>query len=54
MGEDMRPRPPRRQGRRAEVRLGDDAGHIEQTLGGLIDLVIQLAVCGVNQLTLSK
>jgi hypothetical protein len=54
VGENMRPRPPRQQGRRAEVRLGDDAGHVEQALGGLIDLVKQLAVCGVHQPTLKK
>jgi hypothetical protein len=54
VGENMRPRPPRQQGRRPEIRLGDDAGHVKQALSGLIDPVIQLAVCGVHQLTLSK
>jgi hypothetical protein len=54
VGENVRPRPPRQQGRRAEVRLGDDAGDVEQALGGLIDLVKQLAVYGVHQLTLKK
>jgi hypothetical protein len=54
MGENMRPRPSGQQGRRAEVRLGDDAGYVEQALGGLIDLVIELAVRGVHQLTLGQ
>jgi hypothetical protein len=54
VGENMRPCPPRQQGRRPEVRLGDDAGHVKQALGGLIDLLVQLAVCGVHPLTLGQ
>jgi len=52
--EDMRPRPPWQQRRRLEVRFRDDACRVEQALRRLIDLVVQLTLCGVHQLTLSK
>jgi hypothetical protein len=41
--EDVSPGPARQQRRRSQVRLGDDASHVDQALRRLIDLVAQLA-----------
>jgi len=43
VGQDVRPGPSRQQRRAPQIRLGQDPGGVEQALGGLIELVVQLA-----------
>ena len=48
VAQNVRAGPVRQQRRLPQVGLGDDAGRVEQALGRVIDLVVELALRGVH------
>jgi hypothetical protein len=52
--QDVGSAPPGQQRGRAQIRLGQDPGGIEQALRGLIELVVQLAKRGIHPPTVKR